>query len=113
MCSVTHSSTTSDASTGRAACSGRAALELTTGVSPGICEKMTTVHSTSRRYREPNAELVRPIHVTLVLRYALARLRGWWALTLAGRGPGAHPAPELDARITRALKAASRPRDYP
>lgn len=60
---------------------------------------------------EPNAELARPIHVPL--RYALTRLRGWYALARADHGPGAHPAPELDARITRALKAASRPRDYP
>ncbi|MCA4997213.1 hypothetical protein HWD35_21040 [Tsukamurella tyrosinosolvens] len=49
---------------------------------------------------------MRLIHVTLALRYALTRLRGWYALALAGRGRGAPPAPDKDARIIEAIRRA-------
>lgn len=38
--------------------------------------------------------------------YAFVRLRGWYALAMAGRGCGAPPAPEKDARIIDAIRAA-------
>ena len=46
-------------------------------------------------------------------RYALTRLRAWYALAMAGRGSGAQPAPERDARIVEAIRAASRGVDAP
>ncbi|MGC5027482.1 hypothetical protein ACLQ3K_22260 [Tsukamurella sp. DT100] len=48
------------------------------------------------------------------VRYALTRLRGWYALALAGRGRGAPLAPEKDARIIEAIRAAApQPRREP
>ncbi|MCS3853347.1 hypothetical protein [Tsukamurella ocularis] len=38
------------------------------------------------------------------LRYLATRIRGWYALALASRGPGAPVAPELDARIVDAIR---------
>lgn len=46
------------------------------------------------------------------VRYALTRLRGWYALAIAGRGQGAPPAPEKDARIADAIRAAAPPRTH-
>lgn len=42
-----------------------------------------------------------------LVRYARTRLRGWYALAMAGRGRSAPPAPELDARIVAAIRAAA------
>ncbi|BDD83471.1 hypothetical protein TPB0596_32340 [Tsukamurella pulmonis] len=61
-----------------------------------------------RLSREPISELVRPTDMNLA-RYALTRLRGWYALAMAGRGRDAPPAPDLDARIADAIRGAQRP----
>ncbi|MCS3778484.1 hypothetical protein [Tsukamurella ocularis] len=49
------------------------------------------------------AGLVRLMGMSL-LRYAVTQLRGWYALAMAGRGRGAPPAPEQDARIAEAIR---------
>ncbi|MGZ9828931.1 hypothetical protein ACXYTP_18650 [Tsukamurella ocularis] len=41
-----------------------------------------------------------------LVRYALIRFRGWYALAMAGRGRGAPPAPDQDARIIEAIRRA-------
>lgn len=51
---------------------------------------------------EPKRGLVRPMSMSL--RYLATRIRGWYALALASRGPGAPVAPELDARIVDAIR---------
>lgn len=51
-----------------------------------------------------------------LVHYARTRLFGWLALAMAGRGRGAPPAPELDARIIAAIRNASTrpaPRSHP
>lgn len=42
-------------------------------------------------------------------RYALTRLRGGYALAMAGLGRGAPPAPEQDVRIAEAIRRAPAP----
>ncbi|WP_156485538.1 hypothetical protein [Tsukamurella pseudospumae] len=47
-----------------------------------------------------------------LVRYGLVRVRGWCALAVAGRGRGAPPAPEKDARIVAAIRAAAPPQHH-
>lgn len=60
---------------------------------------------------EPIGGLVRPMCMDRI-RYARARLRGWYAIAIAGRGHGAPPAPDKDARIADAIRAAAPPRTH-
>lgn len=39
-----------------------------------------------------------------LVRYAIVRTRGRYALAMAGRGRGAPPAPDKDARIIEAIR---------